>query len=83
MKNIRTRNENLIYLGIALATGSKACIVMMNKQKCRIFQKEKFLEAFKIARYAEATRVVGNAEKIFEQLLNNKTGVVSVAQSLT
>lgn len=71
---LEPETRTLIYLGIALATGSKACIeAMMNKAKMQNISKEKILEAFKIARYAEATRVVGNAEKVFEQLLNNKT----------
>jgi alkylhydroperoxidase/carboxymuconolactone decarboxylase family protein YurZ len=63
--------RTLIYLGVALATGSKACIeAMMNKAKMQNISKDKILETFKIARYAEATRVLGNAEIVFEHLKN-------------
>ncbi|WP_206285868.1 carboxymuconolactone decarboxylase family protein [Yeosuana marina] len=68
---LEAETRTLIYLGIALATGSKACIeAMMNKAKMQNISKDKILEAFKIARYAEATRVVGNAEIVFEHLKN-------------
>ena len=61
----------LIYLRIALATGSNTYIeAMMNKAKTQHIAKEKILETFKIARYAEASRVLGNAETVFEHLLN-------------
>jgi alkylhydroperoxidase/carboxymuconolactone decarboxylase family protein YurZ len=61
--------RTLIYLGVALATGSKPCIeAMMNKAKMQNISKDKILETFKIARYAEATRVFGNAEIVFEHL---------------
>lgn len=61
--------STLIYLGIALATGSDACIkAMINKAKVQNISKEKLLETFKIARYAEATRVVGNAELLFDEI---------------
>ena len=63
--------RTLIYLGVALATGSKPCIeAMMNKAKMQNIDKDKILETFKIARYAEATRVFGNAEIVFEHLKN-------------
>lgn len=69
---LEPETRTLIYLGIALATGSKACIeAMMNKAKMQNIPKDKILETFKIARYAEATRVVGNAELVFEHLKNN------------
>jgi alkylhydroperoxidase/carboxymuconolactone decarboxylase family protein YurZ len=66
---LEAQTRTLIYLGIALATGSKACIeAMMNKAKTQNISKDKILETFKIARYAEATRVLGNAEIVFEHL---------------
>ena len=66
--------RTLMYLGIALATGSKACIeAMMNKAKMQNIAKDKILEAFKIARYAEATRVIGNAETVFQKLITEET----------
>jgi len=62
--------RTLIYLGIALATGSHPCIeAMMNKAQALGIDKAKILEAFKIARFAEATRVLGNAEPVFAALV--------------
>jgi alkylhydroperoxidase/carboxymuconolactone decarboxylase family protein YurZ len=66
---LEAETRTLIYLGVALATGSKPCIeAMMNKAKTQSISKDKILETFKIARYAEATRVFGNAEIVFEHL---------------
>ncbi|MEX2411635.1 MAG: carboxymuconolactone decarboxylase family protein [Candidatus Paceibacterota bacterium] len=66
---LEAENRTLIYLGIALATGSKACIeAMMSKAKMQQISKEKILETLKIARYAEATRVIGNGEIVLEHL---------------
>lgn len=68
---LEAETRTLIYLGIALATNSKACIeAMMNKAKMQQISKEKILETLKIARYAEATRVIGNAEIVLEHLKN-------------
>lgn len=68
---LEPETRTLIYLGIALATGSKACIeAMMNKAKMQQISKDKILETFKIARYAEATRVIGNAETVFQQIFD-------------
>ena len=61
--------RTLIYLGIALATGSHACIdAMMGKARAAGIGKDKILETFKIARFAEATRVMGNGEPLLDQL---------------
>jgi alkylhydroperoxidase/carboxymuconolactone decarboxylase family protein YurZ len=61
--------RTLIYLGIALATGSHACIdAMTNKAQAQHIEKAKILETFKIARFAEATRVLGNAETLLAKL---------------
>ena len=69
---LEAETRTLIYLGVALATGSKACIeAMMNKAKMQQISKEKILETLKIARYAEATRVIGNAEIVLEHLKDN------------
>jgi len=66
---IDAENRTLIYLAVALATGSKQCIkAMTNKAKAQNISKEKLIETFKIARYAEATRVLGNADVLFENL---------------
>lgn len=65
--------RTLIYLGIALATGSQACIeAMMNKAHSLNISKDKILETYKIARFAEATRVVGNAETVFQHLIDKQ-----------
>lgn len=61
--------RTLIYLGVALATNSNACIeAMMNKAKTAGINKDKIMETVKIARFAEATRVIGNAEIVFKHL---------------
>ena len=61
--------RTLIYLGIALATGSHACIeAMTNKAQALEIASAKLLETFKIARFAEATRVLGNAEPLLAAL---------------
>ena len=55
--------------GGALATGSQASIeAMMNKAHVLNISKEKILETYKISRFAEATRAMGNAEKVFQHL---------------
>ncbi len=57
--------RTLIYLGVALATGSRACVeAMTNKSHALGIERSKLLETFTIARFAEATRVLGNAEPL-------------------
>lgn len=66
---IDAESRTLIYLGIALATNSNACIeAMVNKVEIQKISKEKIIETIKIARFAEATRVVGNTEIVFSHL---------------
>lgn len=66
---LEPETRTLMYLGIALATNSNACIeAMMNRAKVQNISKEKILETVKIARFAEATRVVGNSEIVFNHL---------------
>ena len=66
---LSNETRTLIYLGIALATGSKTCIkAMLNKAKAQNISKEKLIETYKVTRYAEASRVMGNAEMLFEAL---------------
>jgi AhpD family alkylhydroperoxidase len=61
--------RTLIYLGVALATGSHACIeAMTNKAQALGIEPSKLLETFKIARFAEATRVLANAEPLLAAL---------------
>lgn len=63
------QTRTLIYLGIALATGSTSCIESMtNKAQALGISTDKLLGTFKIARFAEATRVLANAETLFAKL---------------
>ena len=67
--SLTDETRTLIYLGIALATGSHACIeAMTNKAQGLGVDSAKLLETFKIARFAEATRVLGNAEPLLAKL---------------
>lgn len=64
--------RTLIYLGVALATGSRACVeAMTNKAYTLGIDAAKLLETFKIARFAEATRVLGNAEPLLAALASD------------
>ena len=61
--------RTLIYLAAALAAGSKACIqAMSNKARMQGIPKEKIMETFRITRFALATKVIGDAEAVFESL---------------
>ena len=61
--------RTLIYLAVALATGSRACVeAMTEKAQAQGIEGAKLLEAFKIARFAEASRVLGNAEPLLAAL---------------
>lgn len=62
--------RTLIYLASALAASSKACIqAMANKAKIQSIAPEKVLETVRIVRFALATKVLGDAEPVFEALL--------------
>lgn len=66
---LTNETRTLIYLAVALATGSSACIeAMTDKAQALGIESAKLLETFKIARFAEATRVLGNAESLLAQL---------------
>jgi len=66
---LENETRTLIYLGIAIATGSTTCIkAMLNKAKAQNISNDKLIETFKIARYAESSRVMGNAELLFEEI---------------
>ncbi len=66
---LTNETRTLIYLGIALATGSHACIEAMTDKAQKLgIAADKLLETFKIARFAEATRVLGNAEPLLAKL---------------
>ncbi len=61
--------RTLIYLASALAASSKACIqAMANKAKMQGIAPEKVLETLRIVRFALATKVIGDAEPVFESL---------------
>ena len=61
--------RTLIYLASALAGSSKACIqAMANKSKMQGIAPEKVLETVRIVRFALATKVIGDAEPVFEAL---------------
>ncbi|HUX45966.1 MAG TPA: carboxymuconolactone decarboxylase family protein [Terracidiphilus sp.] len=61
--------RTLIYLASTLAGSSKACIpAMANEAKKQGIAPEKVLETVRIVRFALATKVVGDAELVFEEL---------------
>jgi alkylhydroperoxidase/carboxymuconolactone decarboxylase family protein YurZ len=65
--------RTLIYLAVALATSNHACTeVMVNKARNGGIASAKLLEAFHIARLAQATAVIGNAEGLFD-LVNERS----------
>jgi len=75
--------RTLIYLASALAASSKACIqAMANKAKMQGIAPEKVLESVKIARFALATKVIGDAEPVFEALQNASEAISPVAKKL-
>jgi alkylhydroperoxidase/carboxymuconolactone decarboxylase family protein YurZ len=66
---LENETRTLIYLGVALATGSKTCIkAMLKKAKAQKISKDKLVETYKSVRYAESSRILGNAEQLFEEL---------------
>jgi alkylhydroperoxidase/carboxymuconolactone decarboxylase family protein YurZ len=61
--------RTLIYLASALAAGSAACIqAMANKARMQGIPAAKILETLHIVRFALATKVIGEAEPVFEAL---------------
>ncbi len=65
--------RTLIYLASALAASSQACIqAMANKAKKQGIAPEKVLETVRIVRFALATKVVGDAEPVFEAMAQEK-----------
>lgn len=60
--------RTILLLGIALATGSDCVENLVNKAKAQGIDDAKLLETFKIARFAEATRVFNNAVPLLAQL---------------
>ncbi len=63
------QTRTIVYLATALAPSNHACTkAMVNKARVQGIPSDQLLEAFHIARYAMATRVVGDAEPLFEML---------------
>jgi alkylhydroperoxidase/carboxymuconolactone decarboxylase family protein YurZ len=61
--------RTLLYLASALAAGSVACIqAMANKAKMQGIPAAKVLETLHIVRFALATKVIGEAEPVFDAL---------------
>jgi alkylhydroperoxidase/carboxymuconolactone decarboxylase family protein YurZ len=61
--------RTLLYLASALAAGSAACIqTMANKARMQGIPAAKMLETLHIVRFALATKVIGEAEPVFEAL---------------
>ncbi len=59
--------RTLVYLAVALATSNHACTTaMLNKARVQSISSDKLLEALHIARYAMATKVLGDAEPVFD-----------------
>ena len=64
--------RTLVYLAVALATSNHACTrVMVQKARSEGVASAKLLEASHIARLAQATAVIGNAEPVFD-LVNER-----------
>lgn len=61
--------RTLVYLAAALAASSHACVqAMANKARLQGIPAGKLLETLHIARFALATRVMGDAEPLFDAL---------------
>lgn len=61
--------RTLIYLAAALAGSSPACVkAMANKIARQGIAREKVLETLHIVRLAMATKIIGDAEPVFEAL---------------
>jgi AhpD family alkylhydroperoxidase len=69
---LSAETRTLIYLAVALTTSNHACVVAMtNKARVQSIDSAKLLEALHIARYAMATRVLGEAEPVLD-LINER-----------
>ena len=75
--------RTLIYFASALAAGSKACIqAMANRAKMQGIAPEKVLESVRIALFALAAKVIGDAEPVFEAIQNTSEGAPPVGDGL-
>jgi alkylhydroperoxidase/carboxymuconolactone decarboxylase family protein YurZ len=63
------QTRTLIYLAAALAGSSPACVsAMADKVVQQGIPKDKVLETVHIVRFAMATKIIGDAEPVFEAL---------------
>jgi alkylhydroperoxidase/carboxymuconolactone decarboxylase family protein YurZ len=70
---LNEETRTLIYLASALAASSKACIqAMANKATMQGIAPEKVLETVRIVRLALATKIIGDAEPVFEAMVQDK-----------
>lgn len=60
--------RTILLLAVALAAGSDCVENLVNRAKAQGIDEAKLLETFKIARFAEATRVFNNAVPLFAEL---------------
>ncbi|CQR31664.1 Carboxymuconolactone decarboxylase [Thiomonas arsenitoxydans] len=67
------QTRTLIYLAAALAGSSPACVrAMADKVVQQGIPKAKVLETVHIARFAMATKMIGDAEPVFDALVGAK-----------
>lgn len=72
--------RTLIYLAAALAGSSPACVkAMADKIARQGIPADKVLETIRIVRFAMATKIIGDAEPVFDALMAEK----SVSNPLT
>jgi|UniRef100_A0A8J4HDJ2 alkylhydroperoxidase/carboxymuconolactone decarboxylase family protein YurZ len=65
------QTRTLIYLAAALAGSSPACVrAMADKVVQEGISAAKVLETVHIARFAMATKIIGDAEPVFDALIN-------------
>lgn len=65
--------RTLIYLAASLAGSSHACVqAMADKISQQSIPAAKVVETIRIVRYAMATKVIGDAEAVFEMLNNSE-----------
>jgi len=71
--------RTLVYLAAALASSNSACTqAMVDKARAQGIATAKLLEVFHIARFEQATQVLGNAEPLLD-LVNERTRVASTS----
>ena len=65
------QTRTLIYLAAALAGSSATCVqAMANKVEKQGIPKDKVIETLRIVRFAMASKLIGDAEPVFQALIN-------------